>query len=76
MAILGLALAVLGLIIAGMRQVPTWWVCPTSPRSRHSFRPSDAPHAEAILDTARGIVAWCAAQEDAALAAAPVAGRA
>ena len=38
--------------------------------------PERPAHAAAILDTARGIVAWCAEREDAALAAAPAAGSA
>ena len=36
--------------------------------------PERRAHAGAILEAVRGIVAWCAEQEDAALAAAPVAG--
>ena len=38
--------------------------------------PEQRSHAEAIFATARGLVEWCAAQEDAALAATPVAGSA
>src|SRR3954449_6946639 len=71
---LGLALAALGLIVAGMRQVPHLVGLPDLAAVAALLPPERRAHAEAILDTARGIVEWCAAQEDAALAAAPVAG--
>ena len=71
---LGLALAALGLIVAGMRQVPHLVGLPDLPAVAALLPPERRAHAEAILDTARGIVEWCAAQEAAALAAVPVAG--
>ena len=71
---LGLALAALGLIVAGMRQVPHLVGLPDLATVAALLPPERRAHAAAILDTARGIVEWCAAQEDTALAAAPVAG--
>ena len=71
---LGLALAALGLIVAGMRQVPHLVGLPDLATVAALLPPERRAYAEAILDAARGIVGWCAEQEDAALAAAPVAG--
>jgi hypothetical protein len=73
---LGLALAALGLIVAGMRRVPHPVGLPDLAAVAALLPPERRSHAAAILETARGIVAWCATQEDAALAAAPVAGNA
>ena len=73
---LGLALAALGLIVAGMRRVPHPVGLPDPAAVAALLPPERRSHAAAILETARGIVAWCAEREDAALAAAPVAGNA
>jgi hypothetical protein len=73
---LGLALAAFGLILAGMRRVPQPVGLPDLAAVAALIPPERRAHAEAILATARGIVEWCAEQEDAALAAAPIAGSA
>ena len=73
---LGLALASLGLVLAGLRRAPQQVVLPDLTGLAAMIGPEHRSQAEAILASARGIVEWCAAQEDAALAAAPVAGSA
>jgi hypothetical protein len=73
---LGLALASLGLILAGLRRIPQQVTRPDLADLAAMLPPEQRSHAEAILATARGLVEWCAAQEDAALAATPVAGSA
>ena len=73
---LGLALASLGLVLAGLRRVPQQVTLPDLADLAAMLPPEQRSHAEAILATARGLVEWCAAQEDAALVAAPVAGSA
>ena len=57
-----------------MRQVPHLVGLPDLATVAALLPPERRTHAGAILDTAHGIVEWCAAQEDAALAAAPAAG--
>ncbi len=73
---LGLALAALGLVLAGLRRVPHQVALPDLAGLAALMPPEQRSHAEAILATAHAIVEGCAAQEDAALAAAPVAGSA
>jgi hypothetical protein len=70
---LGLALAPLGLVLAGLRQGP---LVVRLPDLAALIPPEQRPHAEAILATARGIVDWLASQQDAQLAALPPAGSA
>jgi hypothetical protein len=71
---LGLALASLGLVLAGLRRAPLPVALPDL-ASLEALIPSvPQAHAEAILATARGIVEGLAAEEDAVLAAAPAAG--
>ncbi len=73
---LGLALASLGLVLAGLRQGPQVVRLPDLADLAALIPPEQRPHAEAILATARGIVDWPAAQQDAQLAALPPAGSA
>jgi hypothetical protein len=71
---LGLALASLGLVLAGLRRGPMPVSLPALDDLAALIPPEQRQHAEAILTAARGIVDWLATQEDAALAAAPIAG--
>ena len=73
---LGLALASLGLVLAGLRPNPQPVALPDLSDLARLIPPEHQPHAEAILATARAIVEWLAAQQDAALAAAVPAGSA
>ena len=70
---LGLALAALGLVLASLRRVPHRVALAGLAAL---MPPEQRSHAEAILATAHAIVEGWAAQEDAALAAALVAGSA
>ena len=71
---LGLALASLGLVVAGLRRSPQPVSLPDLADLAALIPAEQRRHAEAILTAARGIVEWLATQEDAALAAAPIAG--
>jgi hypothetical protein len=71
---LGLALASLGLVLAGLRRAPLPVTLPDLASLEALIPAVQQAHAEAILATARGIVDGLAAEEDAVLAAAPAAG--
>ena len=64
----------LGLVLAGLRRGPMPVSLPALDDLAALIPPEQRQHAEAILTAARGIVDWLATQEDAALAAAPIAG--
>lgn len=73
---LGLALASLGLVLAGLRREPLQVALPELADLAALIQPEHRPHAEAILATARRIVEWLATEQDARLAAATPAGSA
>src|SRR5215216_391744 len=73
---LGLALASLGLVLAGLGQGPQPVRLPDLAALAALIPPEQRPHAEAILATARAIVEWLAAEQDSQLAALPPAGSA
>ena len=71
---LGLALAALGLVLAGLRRAPLPVTLPDLASLKALIPSVQQADAEAILATARSIVERLAAEEDAVLAAAPAAG--
>jgi hypothetical protein len=73
---LGLALASLRVVLAGLREGPVPVRLPELATLNELMPPEHRPHAEAILATARGLVDWLAAQQDAILAEATPAGSA
>ena len=57
---LGLALASLGVVLAGLREGPVPVRLPELATLNELMPPEHRPHAEAILATARGLVDWLA----------------
>lgn len=73
---LGLALASLGVVLAGLRDGPVPVRLPELATLSELIPPEHRPHAAAILATAHGLVDWLATHQDAILAEAPPAGSA
>lgn len=72
----GLALAAVGLVLAGLRREPQRVTVLELAQIGDLIPPEHRAHAESILATARGLVDWLAGEEEALLAAMPAAGSA